>query len=120
MKLLVNTLAILMAFFGCCIGLQAQDLSLTETTHTKVDVRLPLSKDFFEPVVRETPLSATTQDQPAPSSPPKTPDVYVFPDSSKRFHHYVTATIGLSLCSKPQRLQVLASGTAIHLSGARG
>jgi len=94
MKLLVETLAILMAFFGCCIGLQAQDLNLTETTHTKVDVRLPLSTDFFEPVVRETLPSAATQDQPAPSSPPKTPDIYVFPDSSKRFHSYVKATIG--------------------------
>jgi hypothetical protein len=98
MKLLVNTLVILLFVFGCCGGLQAQDLTITETTHEKLDVRLPLSRDFFESGMREALLSSdrftTKQDKPADSIPSNTPDPYVFPDSRKRFHRYVKNTIG--------------------------
>jgi len=93
MRLLKNTLAILMLVFGFWVELHAQDLEIKETTRAKLDVRLPLSKDFFEADGRETLLSAATQGQPAPSLPSNTPDPYVFPDSSKRFHRYVKATI---------------------------
>jgi hypothetical protein len=93
MRLLKNTLAILMLVFGFWVELHAQDLEIKETTRAKLDVRLPLSKDFFEPGVGETLLSAATQGQPAPSLPSNTPDPYVFPDSNKRFHRYVKASI---------------------------
>jgi len=94
MRLLMNTLAIFLLVFGCCFELHAQDLEIKETIRAKLDFRLPLSKDFFEPVVRESLPSAATQDQPAPSLPSNTPHPYLFPDSSKRFHRYVKDTIG--------------------------